>query len=102
MTGAAQLARAIAAGELSARAAVQASLDRIEALGHKRREADHIEAKARIAGIADCLEPLGEQAADTGGIAHRLAGAGLDAMHLAVGAEQRRLQAPRALAARLQ
>ena len=65
-------------------------------------EPHHVEAEARIAFVAERGEPLLEQPADARGIAQRRAGADLEAVHLAVGAEQRDLQQARALAAPLQ
>ena len=47
-------------------------------------------------------EAVGEQPADARRIAQRRGGADLEALHLAVGAEQRDLQQPRALAVPLQ
>src|SRR3954470_17866066 len=72
------------------------------AFGDKRGEAQHVIAEARIDLVADDAEPVSEQVADARGLAQRLARADLDAKHLAVGAEQRDLQQPRAFAAPLQ
>ena len=80
----------------------EAGLLRIAALGDERREPHHVVAEARIDLVADHAEPVGEQARDARRIAQRLGRAGLDAEHLAVGAEQRGLQQPRAFAALLE
>ena len=72
------------------------------ALGDQRAEPHHVEAEARIDLVADHVEPVGEQARDAARLAQRRSGAGLDAEHLAVGAEQHHLQQPRAFAALLQ
>ncbi len=71
-------------------------------LGGERRKAHHVETEAGIELVADDIEPVGEQAADTAGLAQRLGGADLDAEHLAVGAEQRGLEQACAFAASLQ
>ena len=80
----------------------EAGLRRIDALGDQRREPHHVVAEARIAGVAQHGEPLLEQLSHARGIAQRRAGADLEPMHLAVGAEQRHLEQPPALAAPLQ
>ena len=72
------------------------------ALGDQRREPHHVVAEARIAGVAEHGEPLLEQLAHARRIAQRRAGADLEPMHLAVGAKQRHLEQPPALAAPLQ
>ena len=72
------------------------------ALGDQRREPHHVVAEARIAGVAEHGEPLLEQFSHARRIAQRRAGADLEPVHLAVGAEQRELKQPRALAAPLQ
>ena len=77
-------------------------LRRIVALGDQRREPHHVVAEARIAGVAQHGEPLLEQLAHARGIAQRRAGADLQPMHRAVGAKQRHLEQPPALAAPLQ
>ena len=76
----------------------ESGLLRIAALGDERRKPHHVVAEAGIDLVADHVEPVGEQPRDARGIAQRLAGAGLDAKHFAVGAEQRDLQQPRAFA----
>ena len=80
----------------------EAGLRRIAALGDQRREPHHVVAEARIAGVAEDGEPLLEQFSHARGIAQRRAGADLEPMHLAVGAKQRHLEQPPALAAPLQ
>ncbi len=70
-------------------------------LGVEHREPRQIEAEARIDLVAERGEPLDEQRADRPRIAHRTRGAGGDALDLAVGAEEGKLEAPRAVAARL-
>ena len=80
----------------------QAGLCRFAALGDERGEAQHVVAEARIDLVTDHAEPVREQVANARSLAQRLAGADLDAKHLAVGAEQRGLQQPRAFAAPLQ
>ncbi len=77
-------------------------LRRIAALGRERAEPDDVIAEAGIAFVADGGEPLDEQRADARGVAQGRAGAGCDAVHLAVGAEQRGLDDARAFAAPLQ
>ena len=77
-------------------------LRRIAALGHQRGEPHHVEAETGIAFVADRRQPIDEQRAHARRIAQRRGGAGCDAVHLAVGAEQRDLHQPRALAAPLQ
>ena len=77
----------------------EAGLLRVAALGDERGEPHHVVAEARIDLVADHVEPFGEQPRDARGVAQRLAGAGLDAKHFPVGAEQRDLQQPRAFAA---
>ena len=67
-------------------------LHRIAAFGDQRREPHHVVAEARIAGVAEDGEPLLEQFADARRIAQRRAGADLEPVHLAVGAEQRHLK----------
>ena len=79
----------------------EAGLRRIAAVGRERAEPDHVVAEAGIAFVADRRQPLHEQRADARGVAQRRAGAGGDAVHLAVGAEQRHLDQPRAFAAPL-
>ena len=80
----------------------QTGLRRIGAFGDERGEPHHVVAEARIAGVAENGEPLLEQFSHAGGIAQRRAGADLEAVHRAVGAEQRHLKQPPALAAPLQ
>ena len=80
----------------------EAGLRRFAPFGDERREAQHVVAEARIDLVADDAEPVREQVADARWLAQRLAHADLDAKHLAVGAEQRGLQQPRAFAAPLQ
>ena len=86
-----QLRRMVGAGE--------AGLHGIAAVGRERAEPHHVVAEAGVAFVADRRQPLHEQRADARGVAQRRAGAGGDAMHLAVGAEQRRLDQARAFAA---
>lgn len=74
-------------------------LHRFAALGDKRGKPHHIEAETGIAGVSDHRQPVGKQADDTVGIAHRRGGADLDAVDRVVGAEQRDLQQPRAVEA---
>ena len=69
-------------------------------LGDEHREPRQIEAEARIDLVAERGEPLDEQRADRLRIAHRPRRAGGDALDRAVGAEQRKLDAARAVAAR--
>ena len=80
----------------------KAGLRWVETLGHQGREPQHIETEPGIAGIAQHGEAISEQTAHALGIAHRRTGAEFDAMHVAVGAEQRDLQKPRPLPAPLQ
>src|SRR3954447_25741744 len=72
------------------------------ALGDERGKAQHVVAEARIDFVADDAEPVGEQMPNTRDLAQRLGSADLDAKHLAVAAEQRGLQQPRAFTAPLQ
>ena len=67
-------------------------------LGTAGGETNEIEAEAGIEGIAERIEPLAEQAVDRLRARHRAAGIDCDDAHRAVGAEERRLQPPRALA----
>ncbi len=83
-------------------AAGEAGLLRIEPLGDQRRKPQHIEAEAGIAFVAQHCEAVGEQPAHARGIAQGRGGAELEAIYLAVGAEQRDLQKPRAFPAPLQ
>ena len=76
-----------------------AELHRLAALGDKRGKPHHVEAEAGIAGVPDHRQPIGKQADDAVGIAHRRGGADLDAVDRVVGAEQRDLQQPRAVEA---
>ena len=80
----------------------QSALHRIAALGDQRRKPDHVEAEARIGRVAERGKPVLEQAPYAWRIAQRRAGADLQPVHLAVGAEQRQADEPRALAAPLQ
>ena len=80
----------------------EAGLRRFAPFGDECREAQHVVAEARIDLVADDAEPVREQMADACCLAQRLARADLDAKNLAVGAEQRGLQQPRAFAAPLQ
>ena len=79
----------------------EAGLHGIAAVGRERAEPDDVVAEAGIAFVADCGQPLYEQRADARGIAQRRAGAGGDAVHLAVGAKQRRFDQACAFAAPL-
>ena len=80
----------------------EAGLHRIAALGRKRRQPNHVEAETGIANFPDRGQPLGEQSPDAGRIAQRRAGPDLGAIDLAVGAEQRDLQAAGAFTAPFQ
>ncbi len=71
-------------------------------LGDEHREPRQIEAEARIDLVAERGQPLDEQRADRLRIAHRTRGAGGDALDRAVGAEERKLEPPRTVAARRQ
>ena len=66
----------------------EAGLRGIATFGRARAEPHHVVAEAGVAFVADRREPLHEQRANARGIAQRRAGAGGDAVHLAVGAEQ--------------
>ena len=80
----------------------KAGLRWVETLGHQGREPQHVETEPGIAGIAQHGETVGKQTAHALGIAHRRTGAEFDAMHGAVGAEQRDLKKPRPLPAPLE
>jgi hypothetical protein len=80
----------------------EASLRRRTALGDECGEAQYVVAEAGIDLVTDHAEPVGKEMPDARRFAQRLAGADLDAKYLAVGAEQRGLQQPRAFAAPLQ
>src|SRR5688572_26679557 len=71
-------------------------------LGDEHREPRQIEAEARVDLVAERGQPFHEQRADRLRIAHRPRGAGGDALDRAVGAEERKLESPRAVAARRQ
>ncbi len=68
-------------------------------LGVEHGQPREVEAEARIDLVAERGEALDEQRADRLRVAHRPRGAGRDAFHRAVGAEQRQLDAARAFAA---
>src|SRR5262245_11076951 len=68
-------------------------------LGDENREPCQIEAETRIDLVAEGDEPLHEQRADRLRIADGMRGTGGDALDSAVGAEQRKLEPPRAVAA---
>ena len=72
---------------------------RIAALGDERAKPHDVEAEARIDLVTDHVKPVGEQARDQARLAQRRSGAGLEAEHFPVGAEQHHLQQPRAFAA---
>ena len=69
-------------------------------LGGEHREPHQIEAEARIDLVAERGQPFDEQRADRLRIAHRTRGADSDALDRAVSAEERKLEPPRAIAAR--
>ncbi len=71
-------------------------------LGDEHGEPRQVEAEARIDLVAERGEPLDEERADRLRIADRTRGAGGDALDRAVGAEERKLEAARAVAARRQ
>ena len=71
-------------------------------LGDEDREPGEIEAEARIDLVAERGEPLDEERADRLRIAHRARGTGRDALDHAIGSEEGKLEAPRAVAARCQ
>ena len=71
-------------------------------LGDDDREPRQIEAEARIDLVAQRSEPLDEERADRLRIPDRTGGAGGDALDRAIGAEECKLEAPRAVAARRQ
>ena len=68
------------------------------ALGDEHREPRQIEAEAGIERDRRARQPLDEEGADRLRIAQRPRGAGIDAAHGAVGAEQRELDMARAVA----
>ena len=77
-------------------------LRRVTTLCRKRDESHHVVAKTGIAFVADGVKPFDKQRADARGVAQGCAGAGTDAVHLAVGAEQRGLDPSCSFAAPLQ
>ena len=78
--------------------AIQSRLQGIEPRGGKRGEPHDIESETGIAFVGQHREAIDEQPLHPCGIAQGLARADLDPLHLAVGAEQRDLEAPCALA----
>ena len=67
-------------------------------LGAAGGQPDQIEAEAGIEGIGERIEPFAKQAVDDRASRHRTSGLDHDRAHRAVGAEEARLQPPRALA----
>ncbi len=77
----------------------KAGLLRFAAFGDERAEPDDVEAETGIDLVADRVESFGEQPRDAFGLTQWPCGAGLNAKHFFVGAEQRDLQQSRAFAA---
>src|SRR5262245_12801701 len=82
--------------------AANADLFRRTGLGDNDRQPGHVEAEAGIERIGECGEPFYEQRPDVVRIAQWPRGAGGDAAHNAVGAEQGQLDATGAIASTLQ